>query len=109
MKQKTVAISSTEAEYVIMSEATQEAIWLKTILSELRVNLEQVTMCNDNISSMQIIKNPTSHHLSTLMSAFTLSETITSVAISAYSTLNQKSYATTSLLKELTKSNMPNV
>jgi len=62
MKQKTVAISSTEAEYVAMSEATQEAIWLKTILSELRVNLKQVTMCNDNMSSMQIIKNPTSHH-----------------------------------------------
>ena len=45
-----------------MSDATQEAIWLKTILSELKVSLQQVTMCNDNMSSMQIIKNPTSHH-----------------------------------------------
>ncbi len=62
MKQKTVAISSTEAEYVAMSDATQEAIWLKTIPSELKVSLQLVTMCNDNLSSMQIIKNPTSHH-----------------------------------------------
>ena len=45
-----------------MSEATREAFWLKAILSEFRVNLQQVTMCNDNMSSMQIIKNPTSHH-----------------------------------------------
>ena len=81
-----------------MSEATREAFWLKAILSEFRVNLQQVTMCNDNMSSMQIIK----------MSAFTLSETITSVVISAYSTLNQKSYVPTSLPKESTKSSMPN-
>ncbi len=62
MKQRTVAISSTEAEYIAMSDATQEALWLKTILSELGVNLKQITMCNDNMSSIQIIKNPTSHH-----------------------------------------------
>ena len=62
MKQKTVAISSTEAEYVAMSDATQEAIWLKAILSELGFDIKQITMCNDNMSSMQIIKNPTSHH-----------------------------------------------
>ena len=62
MKQRTVAISCTEAEYILMSYATQEALWLKTILSELGVNLKQITICNDSTSSIQIIKNPTSHH-----------------------------------------------
>ena len=35
MKQKTVAISSTEVEYIGMSEATKEAIWFQAILKEL--------------------------------------------------------------------------
>ena len=34
-KQRTVALLSTEAEYMALSEAAQEAVWLKTFLSEL--------------------------------------------------------------------------
>ena len=37
-KQKTVAISSTEAEYISLSEATQEVLWLKALLYELGSN-----------------------------------------------------------------------
>ncbi len=47
-----------------MSEATQEALWLKTILSELGMPQKHFSMCGDNLSCMQIIKNPTSHHWS---------------------------------------------
>ena len=64
MKQKTIAISSTEAENVAMSEATTEAIWLKAILSELSIDIGTITMCNDNQSSMHIIRNPSSHNRS---------------------------------------------
>ena len=62
IKQKTVAISSTEAEYIAMSEATAEAIWLKSILGELGMPQQTVLMCGDNVLSMHIIKNPVSHH-----------------------------------------------
>ncbi len=62
MKQKTVAISSTEAEYIGMSEATKEAIWFQAILKELGIEIKQVVMCGDNLSCMSIIRNPTDHH-----------------------------------------------
>ena len=63
-KQKTVAISSTEAEYIGLSEATQEAIWFKEVLSELKAPQKQITMCGDNLSSMHIVKNAYSHNRS---------------------------------------------
>ena len=63
-KQKTVAISSTEAEYIGLSQATQEAIWLKELMKELGVAQEQIVMCGDNLSSMQIVKNSQCHNRS---------------------------------------------
>lgn len=63
-KQKTVAISSTEAEYIGLSDAAQEAIWLKKLINELGTNIEQVTICGDNLSSMQIVKNSHCHNRS---------------------------------------------
>ena len=47
-----------------MSGAAQEALWLKTILCELGMPQNEVVMCGDNLSSMQIIRNPISHHRS---------------------------------------------
>jgi len=43
-KQSTVAISSTEAEYIALSQATQEAIWLKELLAQLGFPQDQITM-----------------------------------------------------------------
>ena len=61
-KQATVDISYTEAEYVALSQAAQEAIWLKELLKELGYTQKQITLCGDNLSSMQIVKNPENHN-----------------------------------------------
>ena len=43
-----------------MSDATKEALWLKTLLAELGFQQNEIIMNGDNLSSMQIVKNP--HH-----------------------------------------------
>lgn len=61
-KQKIVALSSEEADYVLASDAACEAIWLRRILH----NVEQVekgptTIFYDNISTIAMTKNPIFH------------------------------------------------
>ena len=38
-KTTTTALSSTEAEYMVASTATQEALWIKYLLEELGINI----------------------------------------------------------------------
>ena len=40
--QKTVALSSTEAEYMAMSDCSQQAMWIKSLLSELGLMLSAI-------------------------------------------------------------------
>ena len=62
-KQRTVALSSTEAEYMALSEATQEAIWLKAFLCELGEMSSDaaVKIFEDNQGSIALAKNPEHH------------------------------------------------
>ncbi|OWY95693.1 Copia type Polyprotein, partial [Phytophthora megakarya] len=62
-KQRTVALSSTEAEYMALSEATQEAVWLKVFLCELgeMASDEAVKIYEDNQGSIALAKNPEFH------------------------------------------------
>ena len=46
-KQATVAKSSTEAEYVALSGATQEAIWLRRLVSDVPSQNPSATVIND--------------------------------------------------------------
>ncbi|CAB0019009.1 unnamed protein product [Nesidiocoris tenuis] len=59
-KQKTVALSSTEAEYMAMTEATKEAICLKNLLADLNVIKpeEPVSLKNDNCGAQELAQNP---------------------------------------------------
>jgi transposase InsO family protein len=62
-KQRTVALSSTEAEYMALSEATQEAVWLKVFLCELgeMKSDDPVKIYEDNQGSIALAKNPEFH------------------------------------------------
>ena len=61
-KQATVAKSSTEAEYVALSSATQEGIWLRRLLSGLKEDMSTpTTIYEDNQGAIDLSKNPKHH------------------------------------------------
>ena len=63
-KQPTVALSSTEAEYVAGAHAAKEAVWLKRLISEIWQQPEDdapVTLLIDNQSAIAIARNPEFH------------------------------------------------
>jgi hypothetical protein len=60
-KQKTVAKSSTESEYMAASEAACEAIWLRTWLKEVFNQEICIKMFCDNQSAIALSKNDTFH------------------------------------------------
>ena len=60
-KQQPVALSSTEAEYVVMSEATKEVIYLGRLLMELLGQPVQKVMYCDNQGAISLAQNPVFH------------------------------------------------
>jgi hypothetical protein len=62
-KQRSVALSSTEAEYMALSEATQEAVWLKAFVRELGElsDGDSILVLEDNQGSIALAKNPEFH------------------------------------------------
>jgi hypothetical protein len=54
-KQPTVALSTAEAEYVALSFATQETIWLRQLLSDIGQPLAEATVIyEDNQATISI-------------------------------------------------------
>ena len=61
-KQAVVALSTSEAEYVALSSATQEAIWLKRLLIDLNVIHDcPIVIQEDNQGATAMSKNPVFH------------------------------------------------
>jgi len=61
-KQPTVALSTTEAEYMAASNATKEAVWLQVLLSDLGFPQGEATVIhNDNKGCIALSRNPVSH------------------------------------------------
>nr|GEV25952.1 retrovirus-related Pol polyprotein from transposon TNT 1-94 [Tanacetum cinerariifolium] len=54
-----VAMSTTKAEYVAAAQASKEAVWLKMLLEELRLEQEKITLFYDNQSALYLARNPT--------------------------------------------------
>lgn len=60
-KQKSTALSTTEAEYMAMSEAAKEAIYLKNLYEELNEELDALILYVDNQSAQKLAANPILH------------------------------------------------
>lgn len=56
-KQQTVALSTTEAEYMAMSSATQEALWLRFLSNELSGKSDPVLLNVDNQGAQNLALN----------------------------------------------------
>jgi hypothetical protein len=59
--QPTVALSTTEAEYMAVSEAVKEAVWLKGLFSELSENLKVEEVFCDNQGAVLLSKDRMFH------------------------------------------------
>ena len=56
--QKTVAASTTEAEYMSESAAIKEALWLKTLLTDLGYTITTINLKADNQAAIKLMHNP---------------------------------------------------
>ena len=61
-RQPTVALSTTEAEYMATTNAAREAIWLRRLLGELGyTQAEPTVIYSDNQGSIKLAHNPVHH------------------------------------------------
>jgi hypothetical protein len=62
-QQPTVALSTVEAEYMALSDATKEAVWLRALLLELGYGQDSATIIHeDNQGCLSLAKNPVHHN-----------------------------------------------
>ncbi|GJS89622.1 retrovirus-related pol polyprotein from transposon TNT 1-94 [Tanacetum coccineum] len=60
-KQKAIAISTTEAEYISAGKACQQALWMKQALIDYGIRLDNVPIMCDNKGAIDLSKNPVQH------------------------------------------------
>ena len=60
-KQQTVALSTTEAEYVSAATAAKDIIWIYRLLTELVLNFKKNVLYVDNMSAIKLLMNPEFH------------------------------------------------
>jgi len=62
-KQRVISLSSTEAEYISLSQGAKEAIWLRSFLEEIEIQDGTVptNIFVDNTSAISLAKNPVFH------------------------------------------------
>ena len=60
-KQSIIAASTAEAEYIALSEATKEAIWLRKPLKDFHIPVGAVPLYEDNQACIKILENPVYH------------------------------------------------
>ena len=71
--QSTIAFSIVEDEYMAMTEAMKETIWLQGLLDDLGIEHDLWKITCDSMSAIYLVKNEVYHaRTNTLMSSFTL-------------------------------------
>jgi hypothetical protein len=55
--QKSIALSSTEAEYMSLSDACRQLVWIHFLLSEIQISIHYIPLCRDNQGSIFIASN----------------------------------------------------
>ena len=61
MLQATVALSTTEAEYMAIAEGVKEALWLWGFLCDLGIEQDHVDLWCDSQSAIHLAKNQVHH------------------------------------------------
>jgi hypothetical protein len=59
--QKCVALSSTESEYIALSECVKEVLWVSRLLADLGLNCPKISIFEDNAGCIKLAKNPVFH------------------------------------------------
>lgn len=59
--QRVIALSTTEAEYISLAEATKQSMWLRQILIELEQYQDATPINCDNQGALKLVQNPQSH------------------------------------------------
>lgn len=59
--QKVVALSTIEAEYMALTEATKEALWLLGLVKELQLGQDRIIVFCDSQGAVQLSKNQVFH------------------------------------------------
>ena len=60
-KQNCVSLSTAEAEYIAAGSSCSKLVWMKQMLKEYNVEQDVMTLYCDNLSAINISKNPVQH------------------------------------------------
>ena len=60
-KQNTVALSTTEAEYISVGSCCAQLLWIKYQLLDYGLTLSKIPILCDNTSAINLTKNPVQH------------------------------------------------
>lgn len=59
-RQPTVAVSTTEAEYMAAAAAVKEGLWLRKLLADFNIKIGTIEIKGDNQSALKLLRNPIS-------------------------------------------------
>jgi hypothetical protein len=60
-KQTFVALSTAEAEYVVVGQCCAQLLWMRQTLQNFGYNLSKVSLLCDNESAIRLVDNPIEH------------------------------------------------